>query len=87
GAKPARPGTPGGGAVFFVSNDRTGTMLIRRSRLIRNPSRGFETQGLPGIFFLGAPANHRQVRAALILLDSLPANRASAFAKSVHGWR
>ncbi|WP_193614152.1 hypothetical protein [Nocardioides lijunqiniae] len=44
----------GGGAVFFVSNDRTGTMLIRRSRLIRNPSRGFETRGLPGIFFLGA---------------------------------
>ncbi|WP_167735951.1 hypothetical protein [Nocardioides sp. 503] len=44
----------GGGAVFFVSNDRTGTMLVRRSRLIRNPSRGFETQGLPGIFFLGA---------------------------------
>ncbi|MCD4527482.1 hypothetical protein [Nocardioides sp. cx-173] len=44
----------GGGAVFFVSNDRTGTMLIRRSRLVRNPSRGFETPGLPGIFFLGA---------------------------------
>lgn len=44
----------GGGAVFFVSNDRTGTMQIRGSRLVRNPSRGFETLGLPGIFFLGA---------------------------------
>ena len=44
----------GGGAVFFVSNDRTGTMRISRSRLVRNPSRGFETRGLPGIFFLGA---------------------------------
>ena len=44
----------GGGAVFFVSNDRTGTMRIRRSRLVHNPSRGFETRGLPGIFFLGA---------------------------------
>jgi hypothetical protein len=44
----------GGGAVFFVSNDRTGTMRIRRSTLERNPSRGFETRGLPGIFFLGA---------------------------------
>jgi hypothetical protein len=44
----------GGGAVFFVSNDRTGTMGIRRSRLVHNPSRGFETRGLPGIFFLGA---------------------------------
>ncbi|MDF1606019.1 hypothetical protein [Nocardioides sp. YIM 152315] len=44
----------GGGAVFFVSNDRTGTMRIRHSTLARNPSRGFETRGLPGIFFLGA---------------------------------
>ncbi|WP_197025885.1 hypothetical protein [Nocardioides sp. URHA0020] len=42
----------GGGAVFFVSNDRTGTMRIRHSTLERNPSRRFETQ--PGIFFLGA---------------------------------
>lgn len=42
----------GGGAVFFVSNDRTGTMTIRGSRLTDNPSAGFET--LPGIFFLGA---------------------------------
>jgi hypothetical protein len=44
----------GGGAVFFVSNDRTGTMTIRDSTLRRNPSAGFETAGLPGIFFLGA---------------------------------
>jgi hypothetical protein len=44
----------GGGAVFFVSNDRTGTMAITDSVLERNPSRGFETRGLPGIFFLGA---------------------------------
>lgn len=44
----------GGGAVFFVSNDRTGTMRIERSRLVGNPSAGFETRGLPGIFFLGA---------------------------------
>ncbi|GAB3975998.1 hypothetical protein GCM10027615_44630 [Plantactinospora veratri] len=44
----------GGGAVFFVSNDRTGTMRIESSTLRRNPSDGFETRGLPGIFFLGA---------------------------------
>ncbi|MEH1056117.1 hypothetical protein V6U89_12985 [Micromonospora sp. CPCC 206171] len=44
----------GGGAIFFVSNDRTGTLKIERSTLRRNPSDGFETQGLPGIFFLGA---------------------------------
>jgi len=44
----------GGGAVFFVSNDRTGTMTIESSTLRRNPSDGFETSGFPGIFFLGA---------------------------------
>ncbi|MEA2180745.1 MAG: hypothetical protein QOG77_4042 [Solirubrobacteraceae bacterium] len=53
----------GGGAVFFVSNDRTGTMAINDSVLERNPSEGFETRGLPGIFFLGAapPAVTRSV--------------------------
>ncbi|WP_433217173.1 hypothetical protein ACQP00_09165 [Dactylosporangium sp. CS-047395] len=44
----------GGGAVFFVSNDRTGTMSIDSSTLRKNPSAGFETDGFPGIFFLGA---------------------------------
>ncbi|NTW39029.1 MAG: hypothetical protein HGA44_03945 [Cellulomonadaceae bacterium] len=42
----------GGGAVFFVSNDRTGALSIEGSSLARNPSDGFETQ--PGIFYLGA---------------------------------
>lgn len=41
----------GGGAVFFVSNDRTGVLEIRSSTLRDNPSDGFETD--PGIFFLG----------------------------------
>jgi hypothetical protein len=44
----------GGGAVFFVSNNRTGTMRIEGSTLRRNPSLGFETAGFPGIFFLGS---------------------------------
>ncbi|MBV9603603.1 MAG: hypothetical protein JO027_00775 [Solirubrobacterales bacterium] len=44
----------GGGAIFFVSNDRTGTMSIRDSSLDDNPNAGFQTAGLPGIFFLGA---------------------------------
>jgi len=44
----------GGGAIFFVSNDRTGTLQLEGSTLRRNPSDGFETAGLPGIFFLGA---------------------------------
>jgi hypothetical protein len=41
----------GGGAIFFVSNDRTGDLLIRSSKLKNNPSDGFENS--PGIFFLG----------------------------------
>jgi hypothetical protein len=41
----------GGGAVFFVSNDRTGTLSIQDSTLHANPSQGFENY--PGIFFLG----------------------------------
>ncbi len=41
----------GGGAIFFVSNDRSGTLTIRDSELVDNPSAGFET--IPGIFFLG----------------------------------
>ena len=44
----------GGGAIFFVSNDRTGTMAIRGSVLEDNPNDGFHTPGLAGIFFLGA---------------------------------
>jgi hypothetical protein len=44
----------GGGAVFFVSNDRTGTMRVEGSSLRHNRSAGFETHGYPGIFFLGA---------------------------------
>ena len=43
----------GGGAIFFVSNNRTGELRIDRSTLEQNPSRGFETSGYPGIFFLG----------------------------------
>jgi hypothetical protein len=41
----------GGGAVFFVSNDRTGTLDLHGATLKNNPSAGFET--FPGVFFLG----------------------------------
>ena len=48
----------GGGAIFYVSNDRTGSMIIKDSVLTANPSKGFETEGFPGIFVLakGSPA-------------------------------
>ena len=42
----------GGGAIFFVSNDRSGRLIIEDSVLDNNPSAGFETQGYPGIFVL-----------------------------------
>ena len=42
----------GGGAIFFVSNDRTGTLHIDHSTLHDNPSAGFHN--FPGtIFYLG----------------------------------
>ncbi|HEY3593624.1 MAG TPA: hypothetical protein VGL13_07115, partial [Polyangiaceae bacterium] len=40
----------GGGAIFYVSNDRSGSLVIRDSTLSHNPSAGFETGGYPGIF-------------------------------------
>jgi hypothetical protein len=42
----------GGGAVFFVSNNRVGSMTIDGSTLRRNRSDGFET--IKGIFYLGS---------------------------------
>jgi hypothetical protein len=44
----------GGGAVFFVSDNNTGTLRIEYSTLHHNPSEGFFTRGYPGIFFHSA---------------------------------
>jgi hypothetical protein len=44
----------GGGAIFFVSNDRSGRLELTDSLLCENPSDGFETEGYPGIFVLAA---------------------------------
>ncbi|HMA93179.1 MAG TPA: hypothetical protein VKP30_10870, partial [Polyangiaceae bacterium] len=40
----------GGGAIFFVSNDRTGSIAIDQSTLTQNTSKQFESQ--PGMFIL-----------------------------------
>ena len=40
----------GGGAVFYVSNDLSGSIIIQNSALTGNPSDGFETEGYPGMF-------------------------------------
>jgi hypothetical protein len=42
----------GGSAIFFVSNNRTGTVEIRDSVITGNTGDGFETH--PSIFFLGS---------------------------------
>jgi hypothetical protein len=42
----------GGGAIFFVSNDQSGTLVIKDSELRNNPSGEFETPGYPGIFVI-----------------------------------
>lgn len=47
----------GGGAIFFVSNNSTGSLIIKDSVLTGNPNKGFDTEGYPGIFVKakGAP--------------------------------
>lgn len=40
----------GGSAIFFVSNDRSGTIAITESTLRNNPKGEFETPGFPGLF-------------------------------------
>lgn len=42
----------GGSAVFFVSNDRSGSLLIRDSVTRKNPRGTFETPELPGFYVL-----------------------------------
>jgi predicted outer membrane repeat protein len=41
----------GGGAIFFVSDNNTGTLTIENSTLHHNPSAVFWTRPYPGIFF------------------------------------
>jgi hypothetical protein len=48
----------GGSAVFFVSNDRSGSINITDSLTQNNPRGTFETSGLPGFYVLASgPAN------------------------------
>lgn len=42
----------GGSAIFFVSNDRTGSITVRDSITRNNPRGTFETPGLPGFYVL-----------------------------------
>jgi hypothetical protein len=40
----------GGGAVFYVSNEDSGTLIFKDSVLKSNPSKGFETAPYKGVF-------------------------------------
>jgi hypothetical protein len=42
----------GGSAVFFVSNDESGSITIRDSIVRKNPKGTFETPGLPGFYVI-----------------------------------
>lgn len=55
----------GGGAIFYVSNNRTGELYIRNSFIVDNPSDDFETAGYPG-FFIIAKAGFPVVEGSLI---------------------
>lgn len=69
----------GGGAIFFVSNDRSGTLAITNSSLSANPSAGFETAGLPGIFYLGNGS-------AQVSASTLDRGNTSTSANCVFNW-
>ncbi len=47
----------GGSAIFFVSNNRTGHLVIHDSTLRDNTGDSFGTEGYPGIFVLSANNN------------------------------
>ncbi len=66
----------GGGAIFYVSNDRTGSLVISDSELRANPSDGFETNGYPGVFVLasGPPqVTNSVISDELVVIDLCPA--------------
>jgi len=47
----------GGSAIFYVSNDKTGSFTIQDSVLENNPKGTFETAAYPGIYVIAKPGN------------------------------
>jgi len=43
----------GGPGIFYVSNDRSGSLTVKDSRITKNPGASFWTDGMKSIFFLG----------------------------------
>ncbi|MBI5552726.1 MAG: hypothetical protein HY911_14555 [Desulfobacterales bacterium] len=46
----------GGGAIFYVSNDESGTLIVNDSYLVGNPSLQFES--LPGMFVIAGSTDY-----------------------------
>jgi len=55
----------GGSAVFYVSNNKTGTFEITDSVLTHNPKGTFETSAYPGTFIIAAPNNPKVTRSTI----------------------
>jgi hypothetical protein len=47
----------GGGGIFFVTNNMTGSLTVKNSHLLDNPSAVFWTRAYPGIYFHGHRSN------------------------------
>lgn len=47
----------GGSAIFYVSNDKSGSLTITDSVLRKNPKGTFETSGYPGMFIIAKPGD------------------------------
>lgn len=49
----------GGPGIFYVSNDRTGKLVVERSRIVKNRGARFWTGRTQSIFFLGKAFTHK----------------------------
>ncbi|HEY0191482.1 MAG TPA: hypothetical protein VGC42_10205 [Kofleriaceae bacterium] len=56
----------GGSAVFYVSNNKTGSFAIDRSVIQANPKGTFETSGFPGLYVLSKDSDKPVVTASTI---------------------
>ena len=65
----------GGSAIFFVSNNLTGSLQIVNSALSNNPKGTFETPGYLGIFYLGN--GDPQIVDSILAGDAIPDYRAA----------
>lgn len=76
----------GGGAIFYVSNNRTGELYIQDSTIVANPSDDFETKAYPGFFIIakaGFPVVINSVISKEPLFDGLRLSGSDRYRTSV----